>query len=135
MKGKCVSHIKRKAMDTTSFSGEIDDRVVEQIMLTTFDHLNENRIRCNCCQNRSRIRVFSMCKINHHLQPNCNDNSLDIGKFMKKNYHEIMSSANELHASDISDKLGFHADLKEQIVYESINLFEQMRFGDGFEFH
>lgn len=119
-----VNHIKTKLIITEIDRRiiEITDEAIERIMLATFAFLDGRDKSCFFCQN---YKLFSRCRVNKALYDGCFFHSTDIYKMLKKNYYNIMIIAHESSRGSIPSKqLHLGRDISNQIIYESIRLYE-----------
>ena len=119
-----VNHIKTKLIITEIDRRiiEITDEAIERIMLSTFAFMDGKDKSCFFCQN---YKLFSRCRINKALHDGCFYYATDIHKMCKKNYYNIMIIAHESSRGTIpSRQLHLGRDITNQIIYESIRLYE-----------
>ena len=89
MNDKLVAHIKRKLFEKDEVSDHFDvptDEQIEYFMLTTFEVVENECVKCFFCKNYRRFSFGSMCRIKPDTRDNCFHLTLDVQKILKKKY-------------------------------------------------
>lgn len=122
---KAIKEIKK-----TIKTEEIGDNVIEHIVNTTFNTLDTHYGKCIYCKNFRRygIPAFSLCKIRHHLEPQCCYYDIDINKFVNKNYYDIHFDT-YLHRENkcTQRELLINKKIRKRIMYLGTKIYDTIK--------
>ena len=120
-----LSKLEEKNEIRDHFDVPTDD-VVKYIMLTTFEVVEAECMKCFFCQNHNRFSIFSQCKIKNHTQKNCFHFRLNTRKVMKNKYYKILIRMSDATRGKYLKHELCPSKTKRNIIYESIRLSESL---------
>ena len=131
MNDKLVAHIKRKLFEKDEVSDHFDvptDEQIEYFMLTTFEVVENECVKCFFCKNYRRFSLGSMCRIKPDTMDNCFHLTLDIQKILKKKYYRILITIDECtRGKHITSDRTLSTKAQKNMIYESIRLYEMIQ--------
>ena len=131
MNDKLVAHIKRKLFEKDEVSDHFDvptDEQIEYFMLTTFEVVENECVKCFFCKNYRRFSFGSMCRIKPDTRDNCFHLTLDIQKILKKKYYRILITIDECtRGKHITSDRTLSTKAQKNMIYESIRLYEMIQ--------
>ena len=135
MNDKLVAHIKRKLFEKDEVLDHFDVPTDEQIryfMLTTFEVVENECVKCFFCKNYRRFSLGSMCSIKPDTMDNCFHLTLDIQKILKKKYYRILITIDECtRGKHITNDRTLSTKAQKNMIYESIRLYEMIQTFKG----
>ena len=131
MNDKLIKHIKRKLFEKDEVLDHFDVPTDEQIryfMLTTFEVVENECVKCFFCKNYRRFSFGSMCRIKPDTRDNCFHLTLDIQKILKKKYYRILITIDECtRGKHITNDRTLSTKAQKNMIYESIRIYEMIR--------
>ncbi len=131
MNDKLISHIKRKLFERDEVLDHFDvptDEQIKYFMLTTFEVVENECMKCFFCRNYKRFSRWSLCKIRPHTRRDCFHFTMDIQKILKKKYYHIMITVSECtRGKYLTTDRNLSLKAKKNVVYESIRLYEMIQ--------
>ena len=131
MNDKLVAHIKRKLFEKDEVSDHFDvptDEQIEYFMLTTFEVVENECVKCFFCKNYRRFSFVSMCRIKPDTRDNCFHLTLDVQKILKKKYYRILITIDECtRGKHITNDRTLSTKAQKNMIYESIRLYEMIQ--------
>lgn len=135
MNDKLIAHIKRKLFEKDEVLDHFDvptDELIKYFMLTTFEVVENECVKCFFCKNYKRFSMGSLCKIKPHTQKNCFHFTLDIQKVLKKKYYRILITIDECtRGKHITNDRNLSVKAQKNMIYESIRLYEMIQTFKG----
>ena len=110
----------------------VTKETIQKVMNITFDILDDEYGKCTYCTNlKCHFALFSLCKMNPHLDPHCIYYNMDIRKFIKKNFSRFFL---EIYIRNKTNKV-FKKELKyylsrknrDKIIYQSAQIYDMMQ--------
>jgi hypothetical protein len=131
MQDKLIEHIKRKLFEKDEVLDEFDvptDEQVKYFMLTTFEIVENECLKCFFCKNYKRFSLGSMCRIRPHIKTDCFHFTLDAGKVLKNKYYRILITIDEATwGKHITQDRTLSVKAQKNMIYESVRLYEMIR--------
>lgn len=108
---------------------EVPIKGVQHIVNMVFDTLDDKYGQCQYCKNfKHHMTLFSLCKIRHHLIPDCRYYDIDIRYFINKNEFELYEKIHLQRKDNCDAKdLCMRKKTRIKILYKSVELYRLMK--------
>ena len=126
---KDTKTIAKHIQNTDEDIAQISIKAIQHIVDIVFNTLDEKYGKCQYCKNfKKHFSLFSLCKIKHHLVPQCRYYDIDVRYFVKNNDFELyekihLQRKNKCQAQDLWIK----KHTRQKIIYKATEIYHAIK--------